>query len=147
MNKSKLTTSRVRGHEQFKKFMPILVLAAMLLTACAQSTSQPSPQPAATSVGTAGNPDKAVSAAKSALAKRQNLNVDSIQLVNVQPVLWPDGCLGVNHPGFMCAMHVVDGYRIILSANDQTYEAHSNLDGSQIEFVLDKLFSSIGSGY
>ena len=29
-------------------------------------------------------------------------------------------------------MHVVDGYRIQLSANDHTYEMHTNLDGSQI---------------
>jgi hypothetical protein len=55
--------------------------------------------------------------------------------VDVQPVQWPDSCLGVQIPGIMCAMHVVDGYRIILLANDQTYEVHSNLDGSQIALV------------
>ncbi|MFN2235983.1 MAG: hypothetical protein ACK2U1_17300, partial [Anaerolineales bacterium] len=50
----------------------------------------------------------------------------------------------------MCAMHVVDGYRIMLLANDQTYEVRSNLDGSQTALPLENASSSapikIGSG-
>jgi hypothetical protein len=77
----------------------------------------------------------AISAAKSALAKQLNIGTDLIQLVSIQQVQWPDGCLGIQQPGIMCAMHVVDGYRITLSENDQTYEIRTSLDGSQIVFV------------
>ena len=42
----------------------------------------------------------------------------------------------------MCAMHVVDGYRITLSANDQAYEVRSNLDGSQTVVVPGEVSSS-----
>ena len=47
----------------------------------------------------------------------------------------------------MCAMHVVDGYRITLSANGQTYEVHSNLDGSQIVLVPGPVPTSAGISF
>ena len=111
----------------------VFSLVIVVLTACGQSVSQAAPQPTAISVDEGTAP--AVSAAKSALAEKLNISVNAIQLVDAQPVQWPDTCLGVQTPGIMCAFHVVDGYRITLSANDQTYEAHSNLDGSQIVLV------------
>ena len=112
------------------------LLIAVLLTSCAPSLAQskPTTQPVLGSTPTTINDQMhaAITAAKSALAKQLQLGVDTIQLADIQPVQWPDGCLGVQQPGIMCAMHVVDGYKITLSANDQTYEIRSNLDGSQI---------------
>ena len=37
--------------------------------------------------------------------------------------------------GTMCAMHVVSGYRVTLTANDHRYEVHTNGDGSQLAIV------------
>jgi hypothetical protein len=76
-----------------------------------------------------------VARAKSFLADKLNINNEPIQIVDVQRVQWPDTCLGVQQAGIMCAMHVVDGFKITLSANGQSYEVHSNLDGSQIVLV------------
>ena len=136
----KLYKSTANSANLPKAWLQILlasVLTAILLTACATPGTQPTPVPQAvpTSVNPSGNSDAAVTAAKNSLAQQLNISVASISLVDVQPVQWPDSCLGVQTPGIMCAMHVVDGYRITLSANDQTYEVHSNLDGSQIVIV------------
>lgn len=120
-------------------------LMAILLTACAQiatqsaspiqpptqPSAQPSPQPAPTGADSSNNTDAVVLAAKMVLASQLNISVDNIQLVDIQPAQWPDSCLGVQQPGIMCAMHVVDGYKVDLSANGTTYEVRSNLDGSQ----------------
>jgi len=76
-----------------------------------------------------------VAMAKSLLADKLNIHQETIQLVNSQAVQWPDSCLGVQTPGSMCAMHVVDGFKIILSANGQTYEVHTNQDGSESVLV------------
>jgi hypothetical protein len=76
-----------------------------------------------------------VARAKSFLAEKLSINEETIQFVEAQKVQWPDTCLGVQTPGIMCAFHVVDGYRITLSADNQTYEIHTNLDGSQIVLV------------
>lgn len=120
-------------------------LLAILLTACTQPatqsapstqsptqpSAQPSPQPAPTSTDSSSKTDAVVLAAKTELASQLNISVDNIQLVDIQPAQWPDSCLGVQKPGIMCAMHVVDGYKVDLSANGKTYEVRSNLDGSQ----------------
>ena len=136
-----------------------LSLAAVLLAACAQpgpnntpspqptsrSTVQPTALPAATP--TADATAAVVLAAKTMLAEKSKAGIDAIQLVDIQPVQWPDSCLGVPQAGMMCAMHVVDGYRVTLSTSGLNYEAHSNLDGSQMVFVAGPLLKSTGMSY
>jgi hypothetical protein len=99
--------------------------------------SDPTPQSIPQSTSTVGDDQTSAvtAAAISALSEQLKISTDAIQLVDIKSVQWPDSCLGVQTPGIMCAMHVVDGYRIDLSANGQTYETHSNLDGSQIVVV------------
>ena len=116
-----------------------LLVILTILTGCSQPAVQSTPtsQPAllATATVSSNNNSAVVSAAKSRLAEELKISLDSIQLVGIQPVQWPDSCLGVSQPGVMCAMHVVDGYRITLSAQNQVYEVHSNLDGSELALV------------
>src|SRR5262249_6994360 len=71
---------------------------------------------------------KAIDAATGALG----LPADQVQLVRIEPVQWPDACLGVTRMGVLCAQGVVDGFRIILAANGRQYEFHTNLDGTSI---------------
>jgi hypothetical protein len=124
----------------------VLILLAIFVTSCSPALAQsnPTPQPVfqPTPVITDAQMNSAISAAKSALAEQLNIDVATIQLVDIQQVQWPDGCLGVQQPGIMCAMHVVDGYRITLSADDQTYEVRSNLDGSQTAIASGQASSS-----
>ena len=126
------------NNKPFKKSVQAvtaILFIAILLTSCAPSLVQtnPTPQPVLQSTPKITNDQTGavIAAAKSALAEQIHLSVDAIQLVDIQNVQWPDGCLGAQQPGIMCAMHVVDGYKIMLSANDQTYEIRTNLDGSQ----------------
>jgi len=150
-NKSTLT--KIKPSRNWAQTLLAFFLMAIFLTACAQTQSTPSPEPVIqptpqpTTVGaTPGtNTDPVVSAAKSALAKQLGIKVDAIQLVDIQPVQWPDSCLGIQKPGIMCAFHVVDGYRVTLSANGQNYEVRSNLDGSQIVLVPDQGSTSVGT--
>ena len=123
-----------------------LFLIAALLGACAAPATQavPSPQPAPTTTSQDGMGTLPVARAKSFLADKLNINKETIKLVDIKPVQWPDTCLGVQTTGVMCAFHVVDGYRITLSANDRTYEAHSNLDGSQIVLIPETVSPSAG---
>jgi hypothetical protein len=118
--------------------LAVILSIAVLLTACAPQLAQSSPTPQQV---VNDQENTVISAAKSALAKQLQISVDSIQLMDIQQVQWPDGCLGVQQPGIMCAMHVVDGYKVMLSANDQTHEVRSNLDGSQIVVVPEQTSS------
>ncbi len=136
-----------------------LSLSAVLLAACAQPglnntpspqpTSIPSAQPSALPAATPTSDATAavVLAAKTMLAEKSQASIAAIQLVDIQPVQWPDSCLGVPQAGIMCAMHVVAGYRVTLSASSLTYEAHTNLDGSQIVFIPGPVVKSTGMSY
>lgn len=133
-------TSTLNNIKSPKIWLPVILtcsIIAILLTACAEPKKQatPSPQPIPTIVVQGGMPTLPVARAKSFLAGKLNINEETIHLVDTQAVQWPDSCLGVQTPGIMCAMHVVDGFKITLSANNQTYEVHTNLDGSQSVLV------------
>ena len=71
-------------------------------------------------------------AAMQALAAQHNVAIDQIKLVSAYAETWPDGCLGVAIPDMMCTQALVDGYRILLSANGQEYEYRTNLDGTLV---------------
>jgi len=136
----KINRTTLNKFKQFKsriKIIPAISLMILLLAACATPAIQatPTPQPQSTTTGQGGMETLPVTRAKSFLADKLNINAETIQLVDAQNVQWPDSCLGVQTPGIMCAFHVVDGLKITLSANGQTYEIHTNLDGSQIVLV------------
>jgi hypothetical protein len=71
-------------------------------------------------------------AAVSLLSFTLNLPAGQIKLLSSQAVTWPDGCLGVQRIGFLCADGQVQGFVIMLEANGKHYEFHTNADGSQI---------------
>ena len=147
MNTKQSLFSITKPFKKWPQILWVLSMTAILLAACATPAEKftptpiPTLQPTATSGQEATTP--AISAAKSALAINLHIDADTIQFVKIQPVQWPDSCLGVPSPGIMCAFHVVDGYRITLSANNQTYEVHTNLDGSQVVLVPDKTATSL----
>ncbi|HNB51145.1 MAG TPA: hypothetical protein PK530_04350 [Anaerolineales bacterium] len=70
--------------------------------------------------------------AREALAVQLGIAKEAITLVSVEAVEWPDSCLGITFSEKACATVITPGYRIILEANGQTYEYHSNKDGSQM---------------
>jgi hypothetical protein len=115
-----------------------LILAAIVLAACStpagpvvvEVTATPTrPPPTETP---AGEITPAVRAALEALAASLGIDADQITVVSVEAVDWPDGCLGVHRIGVMCTMGIVPGYRIVLAANGQTFEYHTNADGSAL---------------
>lgn len=69
------------------------------------------------------------------LAQQLQISADQIIVVSAEPVDWPDACLGVESADMMCAQVITPGYRIVLSANDQQYEYHTNKDGSFIQLA------------
>jgi hypothetical protein len=61
-----------------------------------------------------------------------SLSADQITLISTEAVTWPNGCLGVQRMGVMCTQNVVEGFKIILKADANQYEFHTNQDGSVI---------------
>ncbi len=74
-------------------------------------------------------------AAFTTLSGKLGLPVEKIKLVSTEAVTWPDGCLGVERMGMMCTQAQVPGFKIVLEANGQQFEFHTNVDGSVIQLV------------
>lgn len=74
----------------------------------------------------------AVQAAITALAQQLNIDAQSIKVVSVAEVEWPDGCLGLAKPDQMCTQVIVPGYRVMLEANGVQYEVRVSMNGKQV---------------
>jgi hypothetical protein len=79
-------------------------------------------------------PAAALSAAAD-LAQRLKFDIDTIKLVSVEQIDWPDACMGIQQPGVMCAQVITSGYKVVLEANGQQYEYHTNESGSVVRLV------------
>src|SRR5512143_125441 len=129
-----------------------LFIAAMLLIAACSPAAQPNPTVAptlsltaepTTSGPTTGLQTRPVSAdwasapqaalaARAMLVAQLAIDPDTIDLVSVEKIEWPDACLGVQLPGKMCAQVITPGYKVVMSVAvvgneaDKKYEFHTN---------------------
>lgn len=68
----------------------------------------------------------AVNAAKQDLASRIDASVDTIEVIEFEAVDWRDSSLGCPEPGKSYLQVITPGYRVVLQADGQTYEYHTN---------------------
>jgi hypothetical protein len=91
-------------------------LQAPTLTQPTQTVVQPSPT---------SQDDQMIVRARNDLANRLNIQPDSIQIVVLEKVVWPDTCLGAPKQS-NCGVKVdVPGYKVIFQALGQKYEYHT----------------------
>jgi hypothetical protein len=73
--------------------------------------------------------------ARKMLVDQLKVDVDTIGLVSVEQVDWPDACMGIQTPGVMCAQVITTGYKVVLSAGGMEYEFHTNETGDVVRLV------------
>lgn len=102
-------------------------------TVVSTATAEPAgtPTPLWTAVPTIPIPSdttlqKLVIRAKEDLAKRLSIEVDQIGLIEAKAVEWSDTSLGCPKPGMMYAQVITPGYRVVLEAEGETYEYHTD---------------------
>jgi hypothetical protein len=119
-----------------RRVLFVLTILVMAVTACGPlipATQEPSAgdeAPTPTHIPVDLTP--AQRAAINALMEQLNVPADKVKLVSTEAVTWPDGCLGVVRMGMMCTQAQVPGFKIVLEANGQKYEFHTNQAGSNI---------------
>ena len=139
-----------------KRLLFLLVFAGLLAAACGPeplATSEPTPVPPTANAPTVtpapptAPPPTATPApvnltpaeknAVQALAATLGIAVDQIKLVSTEAVEWPDGCLGVTRIDALCIQVITPGFLIVLEANGQQYEYHTNRDGSAVALATE----------
>ena len=70
-----------------------------------------------------------VEAAIAQLAEHMAVPTDAIEVVIARAVTWPDGALGCPEPGLGYTQALVDGYQVLLRANERVYDYHAGSDG------------------
>lgn len=142
-------------------FSGLLMLAFGLLSACAAApqSSEPVVEPLLpsferqTAAPTAAPSEPAPTefpsaalAARNALAELLGVKAEEIEIRSLEPVQWPDGCLGLAGPDEMCTMAIVPGYRITLISRETEYIYRTNESGTSLRRETAALRFSLGEG-
>ncbi|MBC7224391.1 MAG: hypothetical protein H5T59_09000 [Anaerolineae bacterium] len=69
---------------------------------------------------------QAVQVCVRALAEELGLPEGDIQVLEVEPMEWPDTSLGCPEPGMMYAQVITPGFRVRLRAGEKTYVFHTD---------------------
>jgi heat shock protein HslJ len=113
-----------------------MILSMLFLAACgAQGNGVPvtgATPTAGVSPGTPGLPAKAVLAAQQWLATQLSVAADQVRIIEAEQTEWTDSCLGLGRANESCLQVMTPGWRVVLEANGQRYEARTNEDGSVI---------------
>jgi hypothetical protein len=111
-----------------------LALAGLLLAACGGPGVVESPLPTPQVLPPAQQ--RAFEASRDALAKELGVAPATIQLVQVTPQDWPDGCLGLGGAAESCLAAITPGYLVTLEAGGEQYEVRTNQDATAVRVDL-----------
>jgi len=91
-----------------------------------------------------GNPPAGtqVDQAVADLAGRLDVDAGAITIVAQEAVTWPDGSLGCPQPGMGYTQALVDGTRILLEVDGQTYSYHAA--GTDVPFLCEDPKPGVG---
>lgn len=71
-------------------------------------------------------PDELLTAVMEDLASRKDVQRNEISVIQAEFIIWNDGSLGCPQPGQVYTQALVEGYKIVLEANGETYDYHAN---------------------
>ena len=147
-----------------RKFLPLVMLFSLILAGCQAAIQTPddvdltplpgygfTPTPADEFPGAFDDVPipPAAQAAQMALAQQLQLALEAVEILAVEPVDWPDGCLGLAGPEELCTQAIVPGYLVTLRAQEQFYKFRTNLAGTAVRqepLVVNPDATPLGSG-
>lgn len=91
-----------------------------------------------------GTSEAALTAATEFLAQQLGVGPEAVDVLSVEAVDWPDGCLGVAASGQMCTEAITPGFQIVLDAGGQTYEFHTDEAGGVVYSAIAPLPEDAG---
>jgi hypothetical protein len=84
-----------------------------------------------------GASDAITASAAAVLADQLGVAPDTITVVSAEQTEFSDGCLGLGGPDESCLQAITPGWIVILSANGQEYEVHTDETGVNVRIAND----------
>ena len=117
-----------------------LLLICLGITACGPAEAAPAspdpsnPEPTTTPEVFMPLPadQRAFEAVRTALGQQLGVDPLTISLVKVEPVDWPDSCLGLPGEAEMCAQMITPGFRVTVQQGDKVFEFHTDQSGQNL---------------
>jgi hypothetical protein len=112
--------SSTQAYSQIPPVIPVLTYDPDMVPANPTLSDAPnfiSPDPAL---------EKIINQAKADLAQSLSIDLDHIEAVSVEAVIWPDESLGCGKPGTEYRQIDTPGYQILLEADEKIYTYHTN---------------------
>jgi hypothetical protein len=74
-------------------------------------------------------PTQVIEAIRQDLTKQLEAPPQPLNVVQATPRNWPDTCLGLAQAGEFCGQQIISGWRVVVSAGDQTWVYRSDANG------------------
>jgi len=87
------------------------------------------------SAGTAGLPVHIEAAAVAYLAQELGVAESEIEVISFEHTEFSDGCLGLGGPAESCLQAITPGWLVMLGAQDEVYEVHTDESGEQVRIA------------
>ncbi len=122
----------MKPQERIVDLAVLLLGVGLLIASCA-----PLPGPATSPLAPPATPESgpAPMQARAALAAQLGIAPETVEVVAVEPVEWPDACLGLPQADEMCAQVITPGYRVVLQAAGQRFTAHTDQTGGRVRLA------------
>ncbi|MFN7035292.1 MAG: hypothetical protein ACK4SN_02910 [Bellilinea sp.] len=68
---------------------------------------------------------------------------ETLSLIEMSPVEWPDGCLGLASPDEMCLQVITPGYRLFIEVNGAILEVRTDQNGNQVRINRETMLPDV----
>jgi hypothetical protein len=99
-----------------------------------------------TETESAADPNAATAAAIAHLANELGVAEAEIEVVSLEAAEYSDSCLGLGQPHESCLQAITPGWLVMLSAEGQVYEAHTDEAGQQVRLAAEPVAPGIEEG-
>jgi hypothetical protein len=112
-------------------FYMLFLVLALALSACNTAETLPETGGEGIELEFDSLPAAAQTAIQS-LSDELAIPLDQIEIVQVEPMEWPDACLGLPASGEECAQVLTNGFLLVVRADGQEYEIHTDETGVNV---------------
>ena len=114
-----------------KKWIIVLVLIGIVLTACGTSRTNTPATQVNPDLQNVLPPDVALNV-QNQISQTLGVAAENIKITNVEQKDWPDGCLGLPQGNEVCAQTVTPGWLLTFNINNQVYKYRVDKTGTVI---------------